>query len=198
MNRKSGMRVSKTTAIGRGGGINHDLGPPALPRQVRRPRRRKGSRSLLCGIALRAPSIPAAAMAAAPGSGEGGGAVQSAHGSGGAAQPAGHKVGERPPKRKDCAFQCGKSNWDTDDEDSTRYLRWAYPSGHGANCWACERIWATELAHKYPSRTEYQKLQRTDMAVLENHSSRRKLFVERRLGRPAIAYSLPHTYMAHK
>ncbi len=98
----------------------------------------------------------------------------------GAAQPAVVKKGPIPAEKKTCAFQCGKTNCDTDDEDKEAYQRWAYPNGQGANCWPCERVWCTEFSHRYKNRREYQDLQSTDLAVLENHNSRRAAYLTRR------------------
>ncbi|MFM7980692.1 MAG: hypothetical protein ACKPKO_15370, partial [Candidatus Fonsibacter sp.] len=57
-----------------------------------------------------------------------------------------------PTVEKKCDMGCGKTNMDADEEDQGRAMRWAYADGTGGNCWYCERIWMTALAHLHTSR----------------------------------------------
>lgn len=65
-------------------------------------------------------------------------------------------------KKKSCTFLCGKSSWDTDEEEEDKAYRWAYngalPDGTraAANCWYCERTFANDFRHKN-GRQELQK-----------------------------------------
>ena len=90
---------------------------------------------------------------------------------------------------KKCAFECGKTSMDPDCENPDETMKWAYKDGSGQNCWYCERIWMTELAHQYESRSHYQNICRTDKNRLDEHRSRRSDFLERRKkGFKYIAY----------
>ena len=62
----------------------------------------------------------------------------------------------KPDARKRCEFECGQTNHDPDEEGPEKCMRWAYADGSGNNCWYCERLWMTELAHLHDSRAAYK------------------------------------------
>lgn len=94
-----------------------------------------------------------------------------------------------PLAEKKCDMECGKSNTDADEEDENSLMRWAYTDGTGSNCWYCERIWMTELAHLHTSRASYKEQLRSNKNTLDDHRQKRSSFIERRkLGFKYAAY----------
>lgn len=62
--------------------------------------------------------------------------------------------------------------------------------GSGSVCWACERVWQTELAYKYTSQGVFKRQVSLDLAILEEHRRKRQNFIDGRLQ--------GHKYMACK
>ena len=74
-----------------------------------------------------------------------------------------------PTVEKRCDMACGKTNLDPDEEDQGKAMKWAYADGTGGNCWYCERIWMTELAHLHTSRASYKEELRSNKYTLDQH-----------------------------
>lgn len=117
----------------------------------------------------------------APGQSSAGEHSPAAHGGSHAALKAAWCRGQK----RECAFLCGATSWDTDEEDTDQAYKWAYPdvnkdgTRRAANCFYCEKVFVNEYKHK-AGRKEMQARMGKSKAMQDEWRARKKVYLERR------------------
>lgn len=85
---------------------------------------------------------------------------------------------------RECAFLCGKTSWDTDEECADKPCKWAYDdfnadgSRRAANCYDCEKVFKNDYAKH--GRKEFQRRLAKHKPTHDTFLERKAIYIERK------------------